>query len=209
MNRLTMLAIAASALISGLLAYAVLQGGPAHSQAQAYEKLTALTDGRVLPDFQLINQDGEQFARDSFAGGWSVLFFGFTHCPDICPMTLYQLAEMQTALQKLPDDLRPAIYMVSVDVDRDTPEVMAKYVRAFNSAFVGLTGNAEELARLANALGVAYGTEPRPDGGYEVLHTSAVFILNDAGEFVAVSSAPHNPAVLARDYSRLVAGDSS
>lgn len=206
MNKLTLFAIGAAALMGGLLAYALTKGGTPFwaQQSSAYEQMTELPPGRALPDFELLDQDGQSFGRDGFAGRWSVLFFGFTNCPDICPMTLYELSQMQKALKDLPPRQYPSVYMISVDVARDTPEVMANYVRAFNSEFVGLTGDAAELARLASALGVAYGTEPKADGGYEVLHTAALFFLNDAGELVAVSSAPHDPAVLARDYSKLV-----
>lgn len=209
MNRTTIFALAMAATTSGVLAYLLYAKQPvtySAGHAAQYEQLTELPDARALPDFALMDQTGATFARENFAGRWSVLFFGFTQCPDICPATLYQLARMQKSLEVLPPAQRPAVYMISVDVARDTPQVMAQYVRAFDSGFIGITGDADELQKLAAALGVAYGIETNEDGGYDVLHTSALFFLNDAGDFIAVASAPHNPESLARDFQKLVKG---
>ena len=203
MKRLIVIGLALAAALSGVLLYQVGKyaehGGPA-----TFEQLTVLPGGRVLPDFSMIDQSGKAFSRADFSGRWSVLFFGFTHCPDICPTTLYQLAQMRKAMDDLAPTMQPAIYMVSVDVARDTPEVMAQYVQSFDSGFTGLTGEADQLQRLAMALGAAYGIEPGDDGGYDVLHTAALFLLNSDGDYVAVASPPHDFAALARDYRKLL-----
>lgn len=207
MHRLTLIALAFAALTTGVMAFLLFERGSIAdfgARAGQYEQLTALPHPRALPAFSLTDQTGAAFEREDFAGRWSVLFFGFTQCPDICPTTLYQLANMQKSLEMLTPAKRPAVFMISVDVARDTPQVMAQYVQAFDSSFTGITGDAEELHKLASALGVAYGTEAREDGGYDVLHTAALFFLNNEGDFVAIASAPHDTQSLARDYQKLL-----
>lgn len=208
MSRFSLTLLAGIALLAGLITYIFMNERPAswsRPAANSFETFTALPAPRPLPGFSLVDQSGASVGPDRFKGRWSVLFFGFTHCPDICPTTLYELARMKKSLADIPPQQQPSVYLVSVDVSRDTPEVMANYVRAFDASFTGITGKPEELDKLAASLGVAYGKEMREDGSYEVLHTAALFFLNDEGDFVAVSSAPHDPATLARDYRKLLA----
>ncbi len=203
MRKLQIALLATAALALGLSAY-LLQQQASDGPQQQFAALTVLPQSRPLGEFELLDHRGSAFGREDFAGRWSVLFFGFTHCPDICPTTLYDLARLQKELANLSPGLVPDIYMVSVDVKRDTPEVMARYVTAFNESFTGLTGEAAQLEQLTGPLGVAYGTVPGEGDEYEVLHTAALFLLDDRGELVAVASAPHDVATLARDYRALI-----
>ena len=203
MRKLQIVLIATAAIALGFSTYLLQQQAGGARQPQ-FAALTVLPQSRPLGEFALLDHRGSPFAREDFAGRWSVLFFGFTHCPDICPTTLYDLARLRKELANLSPGLVPDIYMVSVDVQRDTPDVMARYVTAFNQGFTGLTGEEIELARLAQPLGVAYGTVPGEGDQYEVLHSAALFLLNDRGELVAVASAPHDVETLARDYRALV-----
>lgn len=203
MSKPLIVAGAISAMALGMLVYMLTSNSPG-SRAVAYQRLTVLPDGRPLPEFELLAHTGAAFTRENFHGRRSILFFGFTHCPDVCPTTLYQLARVQSQLDDLPLSDRPAIYMVSVDPQRDTPETMARYVQAFDQGFTGVTGAADEIERVTRSLGVAHGKEPGEDGEYSVLHSAALFFLNAEGHFVAVASAPHDVDVLVSDYRKLL-----
>lgn len=198
------LAFIVLAVLATSIGIFVQQSHRSATELPQFNSMVVLPAPRTLSDVDLIDHRGNPFNLNNLSGRWSLMFFGFTHCPDICPMTLYQLAQMKDSLAVLPSASQPAVYMVSVDVERDTPQVMAQYVNAFNAGFSGITGDPGELQRLASALGVAYGTEPREDGGYDVLHTAALFFLNENGDFVAIASAPHDPDALARDFQKLV-----
>jgi protein SCO1/2 len=152
---------------------------------------TVLPEPRPLPSFSLVDQAGAPFTNDSLAGRWSVLFFGFTHCPDICPATLQQLA---VARQRLAADGRdfPEIILVSVDPERDTPEVLADYVAYFDAGITGVTGTVAEVSEFAHALGIFFAKSGDSGGDYSVDHSAAVLVVNENAEWYAVFSAPHS-----------------
>ena len=166
-------------------------------------RMTILDAPRALVEFQLLDQTGKTFTRQSFAGHWSVIFFGFSHCPDVCPTTLLELAQFKDQLAELPDKQQPRIYMVSVDPQRDTPQHLAQYLQAFDPEFIGITGEDEQIAKLAANLGVAYGRQAEENDEYSMLHTAALFVLNPSGQYVAVTSPPHTSGVLAKEFSTL------
>ncbi|NNF66141.1 MAG: SCO family protein, partial [Gammaproteobacteria bacterium] len=124
------------------------------------------------------------------------------HCPDICPATLFQLKGLRAQLQSLDKDSQPRIWLVSVDPARDTPETLNRYLAHFGEGFTGITGNDDEIARLAASLGVAY---QRIDEGedYTMSHSAALFVLDPQGHFVALFSAPHEMTAIADDYRLL------
>lgn len=145
----------------------------------------------IMPplDFELINENGEAVTEEDYAGKPTLVFFGYTHCPDVCPTTL---ARMTSITQKLDEDLRDDIQVlfVSVDPKRDTPEHLAEYTHAFGPQFVGLTGDQAQLESVTNRyrLSYSYG-EPDENGNYDVTHSSAVLAFNSQGQ----------PAFLTRD----------
>jgi protein SCO1/2 len=151
---------------------------------------TVLPEPRPLPAFSLLDQHGRPFARDSLTGHDSLLFFGFTHCPDICPATLQQLA---IARQRVVADGAnfPDIVLISVDPARDTPDVMAEYVGHFGAGITGVTGRAEDIAGFARALGIFFAIAGDDDENYNVDHSAAVLLINANADWQAVFSAPH------------------
>lgn len=203
MSKLQTVLLASGALALGLIAYLFATDGRPGGE-QSFKAVTVLPQSRPLNPFRLADHRGVEFTETDFAGRWSVLFFGFTNCPDICPTTLYDLARLKRQLADLPETSQPQIFMISVDVARDSPAAMADYVEAFDSGFTGITGDPDELAKLARPLGVAYGIEPGEGEQYEVLHTAALFLLDARGQFVAVASAPHDIDKLASDFRTLV-----
>ena len=157
-----------------------------------------------LPEFELIDQDGNEFGRDALAGQWDVLFFGFTHCPDICPMTLQLLA---TARQKMLDagqDPVPRIVLVSVDPDRDTPELLKKYTQHFGDDVIGLTGEPDQLVALTKAVGVYFQREGDDDENYNVAHGAHVIVIDPAGRYASVFSPPHSVDAFVHDMPILM-----
>ncbi len=170
------------------------------------EQATRFDEPRALPEFVLVDQAGAVFDRRRMRGHWTLLYFGFVNCPDICPTTLATLAGARKALADLPAAERPEVAFVSVDPRRDTPEVLAAYVASFDASFTGVTGKAESIEALTRALGVAVIIGPlAPDGSYSVDHSAAVFLVDPDVRVVALFGAPHEAARIARDYRRLVA----
>ena len=155
----------------------------------------------VLPDFTLIDHNGSTFTRESLKGSWSLLFFGFTHCPDVCPATMQSLA---VAREKLAAQGRaaatlPRIILISVDPERDDAEVLKSYVSYFGQDIIGLTGDLSELQKLTKRLGIFFAKSPGDDGGYNVDHSAAVLVINPFAEFHALFSAPQSVEKLLHD----------
>jgi len=144
-----------------------------------------------LPDFALLDQTGQRVNADTFRGQWDLVFFGFTNCPDICPTTLQILASVKHELAEAGATLLPRIVLVSVDPERDTPQLMGQYVDYFGEGNLGVTGEIEDINTLTAALGIYFEKAPTADGNYSVDHSAAVLIINPAGEFSALFSAPH------------------
>lgn len=137
---------------------------------------------RQFSDFELVSHQGAPFTRESLEGKWTLIFFGFTHCPDICPTTLATLDR----LVKVLDDKEKAsiqVVMLSVDPERDTPEKLAAYVPYFNPDFVGVTGNPYQILNLATQLNVIYTKVPISADDYTVDHSGNVVIINPRGDY--------------------------
>jgi protein SCO1 len=151
----------------------------------------------------LIDQDNRPFDAARLRGGWSFVFFGFTSCPDACPLTMTALAETNKLLADLPAPLRPRVVMISVDPERDTPERLAGYVKAFDPTFVGATGTKAAIDELAQRIGVLAMKRPLEGDNYTVDHTTSVFLIGPDGALHALFSAPHTPKLIAEDYRRI------
>ena len=134
--------------------------------------------------------------RETFLDHWSLLFFGFTHCPDICPLTLQTLAAAQSELDAAGQQPLPRIVLVSVDPERDTPQLIGQYVAHFGTGNLGVTGSLAELKKLTSALGIYFEKQPGDADNYAVDHSAAVLLINPDGEFHALFSGPH----VAADY---------
>ena len=161
--------------------------GDAAPAAAAAAAARAGGPGRISP-----------FDAQRLRGGWSFVFFGFTSCPDVCPVTMAALAQTRKLLADLPEQTRPQVVMISVDPQRDTPERLATYVKVFDPAFVGATGTKPAIDELAQRMGVLAATRPLDDGeSYTVDHTTSVFLVGPDGALRALFSAPHEPDKIA------------
>ena len=194
--------VAVVAALAGMW-LARLQAPPVEpeSRALALEHATVLPAARPLPAFELLDQQSRAFSPGQLAGRWSLVFFGFTNCPDVCPATLATLAAARRELASLPAAQQPDVVLVSVDPGRDTPERLAEYLAFFDPSFTGVTGDAAQIARLTEALGVAVIIgEADAQGRYTVDHSTTIFLVNPAGAVSAIFSAPHTPDGIAHDY---------
>ena len=178
-------------------------------QAPAPRLLTGtyFAPSRELPDFSLIDTQGRAFGNQNLRGHWSLLFFGYTNCPDFCPTTLTTLAALEKRLRAAHAPVRPRVIFVSVDAKRDTPLQLAKYVPYFDPEFIGLTAaDQPAIEAVARKLGVGVIIQPRADGGYTVDHSGEIFVLDPEGRLNAILTGPFTPAALQGDFERIVAG---
>lgn len=176
------------------------------SHGPTLAKATLIDPGKPVPPMTFVDDQGQPFGPEQLRGHWSILFFGFTSCPDVCPTTLALLAQVEKKLADLPTEQRPHIVLVSVDAKRDTPERLAQYVKSFSPTFTGVTaGDQEAVEEFALKLGVPVAISPLPDGNYTVDHSAAIFFVDPSGALRALSSTPHNVAIIAEDYRSIVA----
>jgi protein SCO1/2 len=190
-------AIAAGMLLSRALLDR--SGGPTLAKA------TLIDPARPLPPMAFIDEQGKPFGQEQLRGHWSILFFGFTSCPDVCPTTLALLAQVEKKLTDLPTEQRPHIVLVSVDPKRDTPERLAQYVKSFSPTFTGITGEQDAIHEFALKMGVPVAISEQAGGNYTVDHSAAIFLVDPSGALRALSSTPHEVPIIAEDYRAIVA----
>ena len=169
------------------------------------QKATLLPQPRAIADFHLVDHHGRTLNLARLRGHWSLLFFGYTHCPDVCPTTLQTLATTLKRLEAAPGKPElPQVIFISVDPQRDTPERLAAYVPYFDARFLGATGKHQELEHLARQVGIVYAkSQTGKDGDYLVDHSAAIVLFDPDGRMHAVFGAPHDPATLAADLQTI------
>ncbi len=176
------------------------------SQAYAKSEMLERLDKPVLLDeFQLLDQAGQSFTRDALLGSWSLIFLGFTSCPDICPMTMSQLEGVRAELGShfTPEKI-PNIIFVAVDPARDKA-VLGEYLAYFHPKNIGLTGDIKELDRLVGSLDGFYRYErKKADNTYNVVHTAAIAVVNPQAEMVAKINPPFGRANTAFELMILI-----
>jgi protein SCO1/2 len=175
-------------------------------QSPPMQALMVLPEPRVIADFSLRDHDGKPFNLENLRGRWSLIFFGFTHCPDVCPSTLYDLKQVHEQLSRAPGPADHQVLFVSVDPERDTPEQLKQYVAYFHPDFIGVTGGDEQLAPLTLQLGIAYRIEEHEPGAaqYGVDHSASVLLMDPRGRLHGVFPAPHDAAAMGADLAALL-----
>jgi len=171
-------------------------------QGHALSALVVLPKPRVIADFRLLDQQGRSFSLDRLRGKWSLLFFGFTHCPDVCPSALYDLRQVADRLRQAgPGIAAHQVVFVSVDPERDSPERMREYVSYFDPDFLGVTGDTAQLVPLTRQLGVAWRIEEHLPGSeqYTVDHSASVLLMDPSGRLYGVFAAPIDPESMSAD----------
>jgi protein SCO1/2 len=167
-----------------LLPWASFAAGAPPAPLPALDRVTVMAAPKAIADFALTDQNGRPRTFASLRGAPTLIFFGFTHCPDVCPAALTKLKLLH---ESGGGALRAArVVLISVDGERDTPAVMKKYLASLSPDFIGLTGNPRAVADIAARFAaVAFKEQPDPTGGYEYFHSSQVFLVDQAGRLRA------------------------
>ncbi len=183
-----------------------------------------LPQAATITDFNLSHLEKGTYDIEDALGKWSLLFFGYTHCPDVCPTELFMLAEMMRAIEKDPDAVSqlPQVVFVSVDPDRDSLQHLQEYAAFYHPSFVGVTGEQTAIDRLCESVGVFYervyylngrqlildesGEVPAGlENSYLINHSASIFLVNPAGKLHAIFTSPHDPATMIRDLAAIQA----
>lgn len=165
-----------------------------------------ITTGKIGQGWELTGHNGKTVSPDTFKGKVTLVFFGFTQCPDICPTALSQV---HSALKLLGDQAKDVqVLMVTVDPERDTPAIMREYLKAFNEGlpteFLGLVGTAQQLQQAAKAFRAYYAKVQSPSGGYTMDHSASFYLLDKTGKTRVLLSSQTTPEVMAHDIKLLL-----
>ena len=198
-------AILIAALAAGLGLWLGMRAfAPAGPALPALQSAVPFPRPRALPEFELARSNGAKLTHADWTGRWTVAFFGYTNCPDVCPTTLSTFAQ---AWKKLDPAVREQLRFdfISVDPARDTPEQLARYVAYFNKDFVAATGSDEALMPLTRALGLVYSRQaPSADNpNYAVDHSASAVIIDPDGHEVGLLRPPFDAAKIAADLDVL------
>lgn len=192
------------ALVLGLTVYKVLRPKPLDGEELRALNAIVFDKPRRLSDFSLVDHHNKPFSREQLQGKWSLIFFGFTHCPDICPMTL---VDMDNLKDVLPPELasKTQILLVSLDPARDTPEELATYLANFDEEFIGVTGDFLAIRRFANEVNVAFAKVTQGDD-YTVDHSANIVLINPMGDYHGFFKPPFEIDKLHQAYAAIVKG---
>ncbi|MBA3537723.1 MAG: SCO family protein [Tatlockia sp.] len=169
---------------------------------------TLLQKSRGINQFALTGIDNQPFTNASLKGQWTMVFFGFTNCGFVCPTTMAELAKMYRILEEKKVSPLPKVVMISIDPERDNPDKLNSYVKAFHSHFYGARGGEDVVREMTKEMGIAYTkialSAPSDKDSYDMQHSGAVILFNPKGELSAFFTTPHQAGLLAKDYSLLV-----
>ncbi len=193
-------------ILGGIFVLRTLSSGPTPALPPEGSRLSAtvVNDEQPLPAFSL-TRAGSPLTNDDLLGHWSLMFFGYTHCPDVCLTSLAAMKNMRDRLQEA-GVVPPQVIFISVDAVRDTPAHLAEFVSFFDPSFIGATGKDAALAPLVKNLGIYYQrVEGKEKDSYTMDHTSSAFLVDPKGRLKAVFSWPHDPQAMAADYPKIIA----
>jgi len=158
---------------------------------------------RQLAEFKLIDDSREVFLPEEFAGKWNILFFGFTYCPDICPLTMKQMSDVKESLGEYSDNLR--VFLVSVDPDRDKPENLRQYLDNFDKNFKGLTGEIDQIYKFSTQVNAPFfPVVNSPEQNYTVDHSGSLVLISPEAKYAGFFRAPHDTAKITKALASLL-----
>lgn len=201
-----LLVIVALAAGLGLLAAQRFFTAPPVARMPDVRSVTLLPVPRALPAFSLQQSDGTPLSGEELKGHWTLVFLGFTHCPDICPTTLAQLSSVQKQWQSIPKAQRPQVLFVSADPERDSPELTGRYAHAFNPDTLAATASIPQLEQFARSLSMVFMKAPGPSGradDYSIDHSAGFAVLDPQARMAGVIQPPFDVATIAGDLAAL------
>lgn len=155
---------------------------------------------RGFDDFNLLDQNGDAFTAENLQDKWTLIFFGYTYCPDVCPLTLATISQFSQLLEGSEYAVDTQVVMVSVDPLRDTAEKLVDYMAFFNKDYVGVTGEYIDIFNLASQLNVAFSYQPAENEDYLVSHSGEIILINPNGHFQGFFKVPHSPNIMQENY---------
>ena len=215
-NKLPLVLACVVAIIAGIITSIKLSGpadtGTAEQATANPAALSALQetlatsialplDFKTVPDFSLLDVDAAELTQAVFEDKWSIVFFGYTHCPDVCPITLQVMKNVVTKLEEQNKEA-PQIVFMSVDPVRDTSEIMKNYISFFNEDFVGITGDVNSVHSLTRSLGIvaSFTANAEDPENYIVDHTASLLLIDPQKRVRGKITPPHEAATIAADY---------
>ncbi len=167
--------------------------------------MTELEVAVNLPPVSLLDHNGRVFDRWNFARMWNFVFFGYTNCPDVCPVALVDMNDIFHKLEDGQDMFNTQFLFISVDPERDTVETLKEYIPFFNKEFIGVTGDPGEIAKLTDKLGIAYIRVPgsKSEEDYLVDHSASILLIDPLMRLRAIFTPPHDAAFMAAEFRKL------
>jgi len=211
----TTVTILIAALAAGLGLWAAQHWfGPSQRSTLPQTRAVRLFEpARTLPAFTLRQSDGTPLVPGELKGHWTLVFLGFTHCPDVCPTTLAEMAKAQKQWAALPETTRPRVLFVSVDPERDTPDRIGEYAHAFHRDTIAATADIPALEQFAKSLSMVFAKVPPPEGvradQYSVDHSASMAVLDPQGRMAGIVQPPFDPAAIAADMTALTQASSA
>ncbi|HWS77889.1 MAG TPA: SCO family protein [Thermomonas sp.] len=208
MSKRAILLLVIAALAAGLGLWASQRhfGTPAVAARPAATSMTLLPNPRVLPAFSLQQSDGTPLTGDELKGHWTLVFLGFTHCPDVCPTTLAQLAAAQKQWASIPAATRPRVLFISADPERDSPELTGQYAHGFHADTLAATAPIPQLETFARSLSLVFMKAPGPSGDpddYSIDHSAGFALLDPQARMAGVIQPPFDVKAIAADIATL------
>src|SRR3546814_9082376 len=171
------------------------------------DTVTLFPQPRELPAFSLRQSDGTQLVPGGLKGHWTLVFLGFTYCPDVCPTTLAELAQAQKQWETLPESTRPRVLFVSVDPERDDPDRIGEYAPASHRDSMAATADVTALEKSPNSLALVFAKVPAPEGAppdrYTIDHSATIAVLDPQGRMAGSIQQPLQPRAIAADLAAL------
>lgn len=195
-----LIVIALGAIAAGIVISSMLL-----DRSQELRTAQIFPDARPLPEFELRAAAGESLTSADLKGRWSLIFFGFTNCPDICPDTMAMLHSVIASLDTMGAASKPQVIFISLDPGRDDAEALKAYVHSFDEDFIGATADADQLEKLTRSLGIYYALgEPEPDSGYYTVdHSASILIIDPQGRLLGRFVPPLDRQAVAADLFAL------
>lgn len=193
-------------LILGLLIARVVREPPITAEQLARQDLVLLNPGRALQSFSLTDQHNRPFTNSHLEGRWSLVFFGYTDCPDVCPTTLSLLDRLKNRLDSGGAEPPLQYILVTVDPQRDTPERLTDYLNRFNPRFIGLSGSLDAVFAFAGDLNSSFARAPLNDGNYRMDHSAHIALINPEGEYQGFFRAPHDIITMENNFRAMLKG---